>query len=101
MRRTLLALALVTTAAFGLLQAQTAVVSPNQPKRGVMPRSQDRAPSVPAMSSVDPALFRGMKYRLVGPSRGGRRTTGTRVGSQPNTFSIGVATRRGVPSENG
>ncbi len=77
MRRTLLALAVVTTAAFGLLQAQ--------------PRSQDRAPSVPSMSSVDPALFKGMKYRLIGPSRGGRVTTVTGVASQPRTFYMGVA----------
>ena len=43
------------------------------------------------MASVDPALFKGMKYRLVGPSRGGRVTTVTRVPSQPRTFYMGVA----------
>src|SRR6478735_3485458 len=40
---------------------------------------------------VDPALFTGMKYRLVGPSRGGRVTTVTGVPSQPRTFYMGVA----------
>ena len=40
---------------------------------------------------VDPALFQGMKYRLVGPSRGGRVTTVTGVPSQPKTFYMGVA----------
>ena len=40
---------------------------------------------------VDPALFRGMQYRLVGPSRGGRVTTVTGVPSQPKTFYMGVA----------
>ena len=40
---------------------------------------------------VDPALFKGMKYRLVGPSRGGRVTTVTGVPSQPRTFYMGVA----------
>src|SRR4029453_15667334 len=36
-------------------------------------------------------LFKGMKYRLVGPSRGGRVTTVTGVPSQPRTFYMGVA----------
>jgi len=42
-------------------------------------------------ASVDPALFKGMRYRLVGPSRGGRVTTVTGVPSQPRTFYMGVA----------
>jgi len=41
--------------------------------------------------SVDPALFNGLHYRLVGPSRGGRVTTVTGVPSQPKTFYMGVA----------
>src|SRR6478735_5692859 len=40
---------------------------------------------------VDPVLFTGLKYRLVGPSRGGRVTTVTGVPSQPRTFYMGVA----------
>ncbi|HKW00556.1 MAG TPA: hypothetical protein VJN96_12065, partial [Vicinamibacterales bacterium] len=43
------------------------------------------------MSSVDAALFKGLQYRLVGPSRGGRVTTVTGVPSQPKTFYMGVA----------
>ena len=43
------------------------------------------------MSAIDPALFKGMKYRLVGPSRGGRVTTVTGVPSQPRTFYMGAA----------
>jgi len=43
------------------------------------------------LASVDPALFKGMRYRLVGPSRGGRVTTVTGVPSQPRTFYMGVA----------
>ena len=53
-----------------------------------------QAPARPAsvmMSSVDPALFKGLQYRLVGPSRGGRVTTVTGVPSQPRTFYMGVA----------
>jgi photosystem II stability/assembly factor-like uncharacterized protein len=47
--------------------------------------------SQPAMAQVAPALFMGLKYRLVGPSRGGRVTTVTGVPSQPKTFYMGVA----------
>ena len=43
------------------------------------------------MASVDNNLFRGMSYRLVGHSRGGRVTTVTGVPSQPKTFYMGVA----------
>ncbi len=46
--------------------------------------------SAPA-PAVDPALFDGLKFRLVGPSRGGRVTTVTGVPSQPATFYMGVA----------
>jgi len=41
--------------------------------------------------SPDAALFNGLHYRLVGPSRGGRVTTVTGVPSQPKTFYMGVA----------
>src|ERR1043166_9318638 len=48
-------------------------------------------PRAPLMAAVDSALFRGLRYRLVGPSRGGRVTTVTGVPSQPRTFYMGVA----------
>ena len=44
-----------------------------------------------AIAAVDPALLKGLAYRLVGPSRGGRVTTVTGVPSQPRTFYMGVA----------
>src|SRR6266850_4570547 len=47
--------------------------------------------SQPMMPNVNPALFKGLRYRLVGPSRGGRVTTVTGVPSQPKTFYMGVA----------
>ena len=55
--------------------------------------AQGRAQSAraPMMASVDTTLFRGMRYRLVGPSRGGRVTTVAGVPSQPRTFYMGVA----------
>jgi photosystem II stability/assembly factor-like uncharacterized protein len=49
------------------------------------------AQSAPMMSHVDPALFQGMHFRLVGPNQGGRVTTVTGVPSQPKTFYMGVA----------
>ncbi len=49
------------------------------------------APKPPQMASVDSNLFRGLSYRLVGPSRGGRVTTVTGVPSEPRTFYMGVA----------
>ncbi len=42
-------------------------------------------------AAVDTSLFRGMRFRLVGPSRGGRVTTVTGVPSEPRTFYMGVA----------
>src|SRR5215210_1887744 len=43
----------------------------------------------PATAQVDPALFGGLRYRMIGPSRGGRVTTVTGVPSQPFTFYQG------------
>jgi photosystem II stability/assembly factor-like uncharacterized protein len=47
--------------------------------------------SAPMMASVDTMLFRGLRYRMVGPTRGGRVTTVTGVASQPGTFYMGAA----------
>src|SRR5438128_4325173 len=54
-------------------------------------QAQSSSGNQPPMPSVDPALFQGLHYRLVGPSRGGRVTTVTGVPSQPKTFYMGVA----------
>jgi photosystem II stability/assembly factor-like uncharacterized protein len=48
-----------------------------------------QAQSNPA--TTESAFFKGLHYRLVGPSRGGRVTTVTGVPSQPKTFYMGVA----------
>jgi photosystem II stability/assembly factor-like uncharacterized protein len=48
-----------------------------------------QAQSQPA--TTESAFFKGLHYRLVGPSRGGRVTTVTGVPSQPKTFYMGVA----------
>ena len=70
--------------ALGLVHAQA-------PARQVAAPARPAAPVAPMMASVDPALFKGLRYRLVGPSRGGRVTTVTGVPSQPHTFYMGVA----------
>ena len=48
-------------------------------------------PDTALKPAIDPIFFRGLQYRLVGPSRGGRVTTVTGVPSQPKTFYMGVA----------
>src|SRR6476620_8743574 len=58
------------------------------------PRTQAQTSSSPTSAppgGLDPAFFKGLHYRLVGPSRGGRVTTVTGVPSQPKTFYMGVA----------
>src|SRR5580765_4227889 len=47
--------------------------------------------SAPMMAAVDTSVFRGLRFRVVGPPRGGRVTTVTGVPSQPRTFYMGVA----------
>src|SRR3954447_26207153 len=40
-------------------------------------------------AETNPALWSGLKYRMIGPERGGRVTTVTGVPSQPYTFYMG------------
>ena len=40
-------------------------------------------------ADVNPALWSGLKYRMIGPERGGRVTAVTGVASQPFTFYMG------------
>src|ERR1051326_5691349 len=48
--------------------------------------------AIPVQAQMpDASFFNGLRYRLVGPSRGGRVTTVTGVPSQPKTFYMGVA----------
>jgi hypothetical protein len=53
--------------------------------------SQSGARSAPMLAAVDTSVFRGLRFRVVGPPRGGRVTTVTGVPSQPRTFDMGVA----------
>ena len=58
---------------------------------GATQRPSAAATRPDSIAAVDPALLKGLKYRLIGPSRGGRVTTVTGVPSQPRTFYMGVA----------
>src|SRR5438128_1802150 len=49
----------------------------------------------PAAPAVDPALLAGLRWRFIGPTRGGRVTAVAGVPSAPNTFYFG-ATGGGV-----
>ncbi|MBT8337907.1 MAG: hypothetical protein KJO11_14975, partial [Gemmatimonadetes bacterium] len=48
------------------------------------------ASSQPA-PAVDPMLYDGMRYRMVGPFRGGRTTAVTGIADRPHTFFFGGA----------
>ena len=73
LRRSPLLFLILVTLAVAQVQAQAPAARPQQ------------------MPGCDPALFNRLRYRLVGPSRGGRVTTVTGVPSQPRTFYMGVA----------
>lgn len=46
------------------------------------------APAAPP--AVDPALYAGLSYRMVGPFRGGRATAVTGIAEQPHVFFMGT-----------
>lgn len=52
-------------------------------------RAQAPVPT-PASAAVDPALYAGLKYRMVGPFRGGRSTAVTGIAGQPHVFFMGT-----------
>ena len=91
-RTTLLSTPLLIAIGFAQLQAQSAPPrpAPSQPVR-TSPAQPTRPPQQSMMPGVNPALLNGLRYRLVGPSRGGRVTAVTGVPSQPRTFYMGVA----------
>src|SRR6476646_7176307 len=88
-RHSVISLFVLVAAALAQPRAQTPA-----PQRSPATQAASRTPPAgraPTISVVDPALLRGMQYRLVGPSRGGRVTAVTGVPSQPKTFYMGVA----------
>jgi hypothetical protein len=42
-------------------------------------------------SSIDPAMYSSLRYRLIGPFRGGRTVGAAGIPDQPNTFYVGVS----------
>jgi len=80
-RRAHLALSLAIPA---LLPAHSALAQSVSPARTVSSR-----PATPYTGTLDPKLLTGLRYRSIGPARGGRVTTVTGVPSQPFTFYMG------------
>ena len=52
--------------------------------------ARDVATRAQSAASVDPALFRELSWRNIGPFRGGRTKAAAGIPSQPNVFYIGV-----------
>jgi photosystem II stability/assembly factor-like uncharacterized protein len=70
-------LALLFSSPAGALHAQTALPAPSPVQARLA-------------SAVDPALYAGLKYRMVGPFRGGRATAVTGIAEQPHVFFMGT-----------
>jgi len=80
-RRVHLALSLAIPAVF---PPRPAIAQGVSPARTVFSR-----PAAPFNGTLDPKLLTGLRYRSLGPARGGRVTTVTGVPSQPFTFYMG------------
>jgi len=80
-RRVHFALVLAMSA---LLPVPPAIAQTGSPARTVFTR-----PATPFSGALDPKLLTGLRYRSIGPARGGRVTTVTGVPSQPFTFYMG------------
>ena len=50
-----------------------------------------------ARADTNPALWSGLKYRMIGPERGGRVTAVTGVPSEPNVYYMGSTGVGGLP----
>jgi photosystem II stability/assembly factor-like uncharacterized protein len=46
--------------------------------------------ALPLAAQIDPGMFGEMRWRMIGPFRGGRTVAGVGVNKQPNVFYIGV-----------
>ena len=55
--------------------------------RGAVAQGASRG--TPVAGTINPATFSGLKYRMIGPARGGRVTAVTGVAGQPNLFYMG------------
>src|SRR5438270_10618466 len=48
------------------------------------------AAALPAAAQIDPGSYGEMRWRMIGPFRGGRTVAAVGVNKQPNVFYIGV-----------
>jgi hypothetical protein len=78
-RRTLFLSISAACAALPLGLPLGAQATPAAAPARVAAKATVKRPSTPMMASADPALFKGLSYRLVGHSRGGRVTSVTGV----------------------
>ncbi len=65
------------------------LTSPLVAQRPATPRGLTQRASISPLTHVDPSLFGALKYRNIGPARGGRVTTVTGVPQEPLTFYMG------------
>jgi photosystem II stability/assembly factor-like uncharacterized protein len=74
-----------------LLLPSLAIAQKNSPERkNTEPTAQTTAkPDTPPSSANEDPLFKGMKYRLVGPFRGGRSLTASGIPGDPTTYYFG------------
>src|SRR5437016_4058389 len=69
-----------TVSLFLVLAATSATLSP-----------KSAAADEPGMTQVDPVLFKAMRWRGIGPYRGGRALAVTGVSGDPGVFYFGAA----------
>jgi photosystem II stability/assembly factor-like uncharacterized protein len=74
----------LSLAILALLPTPPVIAQTGSPARTVFSR-----PAAPFSGTLDPKLLTGLRYRSIGPARGGRVTTVTGVPSQPFTFYMG------------
>src|SRR5262245_57881944 len=48
------------------------------------------AQRAPVPTNVDTLLYNGLRWRMIGPYRGGRATAVTGIAGQPHTFLVGT-----------
>src|SRR6516162_34825 len=78
-----------------LLAASMTVAQKGEIERTAKSAEQPAAYEATAVSGSDDTAFKGMKYRVIGPFRGGRSLTASGIPGDPTTYYFG-ATGGGV-----
>ncbi len=76
-------------------ERQSKAVKPTQAAPAGSTTAEPNAPSDSESTRPEDRLFKGMKYRLIGPFRGGRSLTAAGIPGDPTTYYFG-ATGGGV-----